>query len=425
MSIHHDLNMERPEIGAMNGLPDTMPGAVEHPPGIDPLAGMEAPFANRMAAEFFPVESELNDEQLTGQIQEMIAAHYDLGPLVHIKQILGGTVNRSFALCLGSDCRRTYFLREYNPNISELEIRFEHALLIHLREHGFTIAACPIPQRDGATYLLNAVQGRRPSFWALFDFLEGEDAYSWYETDLTDAEFASAAQILAQLHHAGRDFVKPPGAGRAQPPIAEFIPTLAASFSRYSREAGERRCDRLFLEHLPAIFRAIDAFWARTDDFAGMPRLAVHCDYHPGNLKYKDQIGVGVFDFDWSKIDYRVFDVALALVYFTSRWEGKQAGSLRLDKFTLFLREYNEACRRQEGLAPLDRRERDNLPPMVAAGNLYVLNWDLSDFYEGCHDAPDDDEYYRYIEHNILLMHWIEAHAGEIRQAIDRALDTV
>ncbi len=32
----------------------------------------------------------------------------------------------------------------------------------------------------------------------------------------------------------------------------------------------------------------------------------------------------------------------------------------------------------------------------------------------------DDDEYYTYIEHNILLMHWIEAHFADISQVIQK-----
>jgi homoserine kinase type II len=149
-----------------------------------------------------------------------------------------------------------------------------------------------------------------------------------------------------------------------------------------------------------------------------MLEVPVHCDYHPGNLKYKDEKCVGIFDFDWSKIDYRVFDVALALVYFTSERNGAAAGSLRMDKFALFLKSYNEQCTRLDGIEPLTQKEQENLLSMLAAGNLYVLNWDLMDFYET--ENLDDDEYYTYIEHNILLMHWINAHFADISQVIKK-----
>ncbi|MBW2594075.1 MAG: hypothetical protein JRE58_13940, partial [Deltaproteobacteria bacterium] len=43
---------------------------------------------------------------------------------------------------------------------------------------------------------------------------------------------------------------------------------------------------------------------------------------------------------------------------------------------------------------------------------------DLMDFYKT--GNVDDDEYYTYIEHNILLMHWIEAHFADISQVVQR-----
>jgi homoserine kinase type II len=57
------------------------------------------------------------------------------------------------------------------------------------------------------------------------------------------------------------------------------------------------------------------------------------CDDHPENLKFSDDKGVGIFDFDWSKIDYRLFDVARSRVYFTSLWNDQAVG-LRPDKFS-------------------------------------------------------------------------------------------
>jgi len=137
----------------------------------------------------------------------------------------------------------------------------------------------------------------------------------------------------------------------------------------------------------------------------------MHCDYHPGNLKYRDEKCVGVFDFDWSKIDYRLFDVALSLIRFTGIWDDQEAG-LRLDKFSLFLKAYNNACHRFANLEPLTEQEQRYLVPMLSIANLYVLNWDLVDFYNTF--EPDDGQYYRFIDHNIGLMHWIASHKDDL-----------
>ncbi|MBW1866470.1 MAG: phosphotransferase [Deltaproteobacteria bacterium] len=365
------------------------------------------------------IQPDLKDRQLTTQIQAIVEKQYDLGALTRIKEIFGGFVNRSYAVWIGQHGRaKKFFMREYNPNIAESEIRFEHALLNHLRENGLDIVSGVIPCRDGSTFVKTSVQGRKATYWGLFEFLEGDDPYTWVKTDLTDAEFVSAAKILAQMHHAGRDFFKPEGADRAQPRIMEFIATFKSIFSDYALQAGDRRCDMLFKTNKAMIFSVIDGCIAADKNYGGMLEVPVHCDYHPGNLKYKNEKGVGIFDFDWSKIDYRVFDVALALVYFTSEWNQSAAGSLRMDKFALFLQSYNKQCTRLDGIEPLTQKEREGLIPMLATGNLYVLNWDLMDFYGT--ENVDDDEYYTYIEHNILLMHWIETHFADISQVIQR-----
>ena len=209
----------------------------------------------------------------------------------------------------------------------------------------------------------------------------------------------------------GHGFKKPPGADRVQPPIMKFIPTFKKSFSAFSKQAGDRRCDRLFKDNSKPICKALDDAASLNIRFQGMKKIPIHCDYHPGNLKFRDEKGVGLFDFDWSKIDYRLFDVALGLVYFTSIWDDRATG-LRPDKFTLFLTTYNEACHRFAHVDPLTKQERRYLVPMLSIANLYVLNWDLVDFYE----TPDqnDDEYYSYINHNIGLMHWLVRHVDEL-----------
>jgi homoserine kinase type II len=357
------------------------------------------------------VQSELNNERLTQTIRELIDENYNLGKLMCVKEVFGGYCHKSYALWMSADDHTDrYFLRLYNPNVIENEILFEHALLNHLKSNGFTQTAAIILCRNKATLAHTPPpenhRGRK-ALWALFEFLDGEDKYSWTHTDLTDKEFISAAETLAHLHHCGHGFIRPPGADRVQPEIMEFIPEIKKTFTRLLKAAGDRRCDRLFKNNFKPICQALDAAACLDSKFQGMEKIPIHCDYHPGNLKYRDEKCVGIFDFDWSKIDYRLFDVALALIYFTSIWGDGEAG-LRPDKFTLFLKAYNQSCHRFAHVIPLTEQERQYLVPMLSIADLYVLNWDLVDFYDT--PEPDDDEYYAYIDHNIGLMHWIARH---------------
>jgi homoserine kinase type II len=197
----------------------------------------------------------------------------------------------------------------------------------------------------------------------------------------------------------------------------DFVPNFKDRFRGYARLGGNRRCDRLLTAHIDVVAAELDRCLAAATSFVGMLELPIHCDYHPGNLKYEDEQGVGLFDFDWSKVDYRLFDLALALVYFCSVWEGARAGSLRADKLALFLSSYNAQCRDDDRIAALTDQERQALPTMMAIANLYVLNWDLADFYEPV-ATPVDDEYFKFINHNLQLMYWIGDQGERINQAI-------
>ena len=356
-------------------------------------------------------------------IRRLMEDNYGLGKLTRTKTILGGCCNKSYTVwMLVDDSVQRYFLRLYNPNAVEKEIRFEHALVNHLRANGFTLAAAVVPCKNGETLVTTPPPADHPgnqAFWALFEFLEGENRYSWTDTDLTDNEFMSAAGILAHLHHCAHGFKKPPGADRAQPRIMVFLPTFKNTFTTFLEQAADRRCDRLFRENYTAICNTLDDAATLEAGFQGMMELPIHCDYHPGNLKYRDEKGVGIFDFDWSKIDFRLFDLALGLVYFTSIW-GEHTAGLRPDKFTLFLSTYNVACHRSERIVPLTKQEQGALVPMLAIANLYVLNWDLIDFYNTT--AADDDAYYEFISHNIGLMHWIESKKEMLERLINQSV---
>jgi homoserine kinase type II len=52
------------------------------------------------------------------------------------------------------------------------------------------------------------------------------------------------------------------------------------------------------------------------------------------------------------------------------------------------------------------------LPRMMANANLYVLNWDVTAYYE--HESANDDEYLGYLKHNVMLMEFIESHEAEL-----------
>ncbi len=348
----------------------------------------------------------------------IVTKHYALGELIDAKEIHGGYCNRSFRLVFEkNDHRIKYLVRRYNPKTTEKEIKFEHALVGHLKKNGFDMVAGVIPNKTGGSYVKEKPSGKSPmdnGFWAVFEFLEGEDRYTWTDTNVASEDMISAAKVLAQLHIAGQDFRKPPDAERVQLKIMDFLPTFRGVYAEFTRRVGNRNCDHTFLNHRDVILKTIDRNLIQEPDLLKLPRLPIHCDYHQGNLKYQGTNVIGVFDFDWSKIDLRLFDLALALVYFGAVWDGPQAGSLDLAKVKLFLNTYNRACKETANPGPLTQLEKRYLPCLLASANLYVLHWTIVDFYSL--DNPDDAEYMKYLNHGINLMGWIEVQKDRLDQ---------
>lgn len=373
--------------------------------------------ADRLATDAQTLRDALRIEFLSGQLAEVVATDYDLGEVLRVEQILGGYTNLSFAVVVGTpDGERRYFVRKYNRLNTEREVQFEHALVNHISGKGFHIAAQVYPNMAGGTYVKReeTLGGERVTrLFAVYEMLEGEDKYSWISNRLTDREFESGAQVLARFHALAHDF-DPGDLAREQPPIVDFVRRFSDIFESYAAQSRGTAFDEYYLAKLPAILEVVRRGMAIEGDLAGMPKVPVHCDYHPGNLKWVDEQGVGLFDFDWSKLDYRLFDVAQGIVYFCSSWEDHDDGDIRLDKAAIFVRAYQEEAARFDVPGPMGAAELTLLPRMVASANLYILNWDLMAYYGD--PGADVDEYLGYLSHQVRFMEYIEDHQHELAQ---------
>lgn len=378
--------------------------------------------AVRLAADAQSLRDALQVEFLSGQLAEVVATDYDLGDVVRVEQIFGGYVNLSFAVVVATpDGERRFFVRKYKASTSERDVRFEHALVNHISGKGFHIAARVYPSRNGETLVkrretLNGEPVTR--LFAVYEMLEGQDKYTWISNRLTDKEFESGARVLARFHALAHDF----DSGdlvREQPPIMQMLAELSQTFRGFAAASRGTAFDQRYIERLPRVLELLDKGRAIEEDLQGLPRVPVHCDYHPGNLKWVDEQGVGLFDFDWSKLDYRLFDVAQGIAYFCSSWEGHDDGDVRLDKAALFVRAYQDEAKRFEVPGPMTTEELALLPRMVANANLYILNWDLAAYYED--PGVSVDEYLVYLDHQLQFMEYIEAHQAELTHIAEEA----
>ena len=339
-----------------------------------------------LATDAETLRDALQIEFLSGQLAE-VGAHtdYDLGEVLRVEQILGGYTNLSFAVVVGMpEGEKRYFVRKYNRLNTEREVQFEHALVTHISGKGFHIAAMVYPSRAGATYVTREeirIAGEPVTrIFAVYEMLEGEDKYTWISNRLTDKEFENGARVLAQFHALAHDF-DPGDLAREQPPIMDFVGQFQSIFEAYAAQSRGTAFDDYYLAKLPGILEAVRRGVAMGADLEGMPRVPVHCDYHPD-----------------LEVDRRAGRRALRLRLVQARLppvrrrtghrlllqlvEGPDYGGVRLDKAAIFVRGYQDEAARFEVPGPMSADELALLPRMVANANLYILNWDLMAYYE-------------------------------------------
>jgi homoserine kinase type II len=140
-----------------------------------------------------------------------------------------------------------------------------------------------------------------------------------------------------------------------------------------------------------------------------LPEVVIHSDYHPGNLVFDGEEICGLVDFDWSKIDLRAFDVALALWYFCTSWGDIQDGEFRIGDARPFLVAYQHSLPSGSRLPPLSATELGFLPHLINAANIYVLYWSLRDYFG---KDVDPEEYLVYLRHAASFIRWQETPAN-------------
>ncbi len=361
--------------------------------------------AKDLARAAMEVQDTLENSFLREQIVEVIEGFYDLGRVKDAFEIFGGYINRSFGVIVEKDGQEQYyFVRKYKLEITDKEILFEHALVAHALDNGFDLLAAIVRNNNGTTYVSPEISRNK---FAVYQFLEGEDKYTWDNPLMQPSEYASAAEVLAKFHSAARDF-NPGSLSRVEPGIMELVDGLQQSFLQYSKLNRSTKFHEYFTVKLDSILSAIKQNVISSKDAASMPIIPIHCDYHPGNMKFVNGTVVGVFDFDWSKMDLRLFDVCLALAYNSVTWGGREDGTMHLDKCQIFLQSYQSTLKSLNALAPLSDTELDNFPTMMALANFFLLNWDISAYYTG--SEKNCYEYLAYLKHNVRQMNWIESH---------------
>lgn len=383
------------------------------------LADMEAKICDmKLAAE---------KSYLYFQIKEVIEEFYDIGTVKEIYEIFGGYVNRSFGIYTEKDGQRqTWFFRKYMRNKDLNELILEHKLLTYARAQGFDRGALPIPGKDGNTYYdrdQKMENGEYEKYYfAVYEFIEGDPAYDWINNKMAPASYNSIAGLLAELHNATRDF-DPEKYERAESRIDGLMrewPTTFQNWSdAYAKAGVDNEYTQYFAAELPYIKSVCKDVSIPEEDLKKMPVCPLQCDFHPGNVKYdKDLIVTGIYDFDWAKMDIRLFEFGLGMVYFFSSWDAASNGVMDMDGIVEFINTYNEELRKLGGLSPIGELEKKYLYELLIMGNMYLVKWCSEAFYLDM--TLPSYEYRYYMQHQVSGLKWLQNNEEAVRALIEK-----
>lgn len=351
-------------------------------------------------------------EQMQELVLRVLEEHYALGSIREIRRLSKGYVNANYRVRLESDGReRCVLARCYREGKRLERIRFEHALLLALEQRGFSLSPKPVPAPGGETIVtLKGAAGKgegESRHFAVFTWLEGRDPYAWDDPRWGADDLQAAACALARYHGVIADWRAPEA--WCKPRLADEMRALPRRWFRAETDGWDTAFGEVFLACREELLQLLQAAIVPPAVYDALPHLAVHGDYHPGNLKFGRGGVTGVFDFDWANVDSRCFDVALALVYFCASWDGPKDGVLDLDKARSFLAAYQETAAELPSPGVLGRLERIWLPRLAAASNFYVLAWTVAD-YADTRSFPE--AYLRYFRHGVRLARWLGRHGN-------------
>lgn len=355
------------------------------------------------------------------QLNHLMAHYYHLGEIVDACEIFGGYTNRAFGVVVRDENGELhdYFVRKYKRDITAADIEVEHALVEYSAAHGMDEISTVIRTIDGKSFvqLEEEKEGQRiHRYFALYTYLPGNDDYDWINTKLSPEEDRDFARIVAKFHNSVNGFN--PGE-KAEAKIMDMMDQLPSYFVECNKLPGISPTDRFDM-----LFRDIREdmiqYCLKVKEkitpqlLAEMPMCVCHCDAHPGNVKWDHGKCVGIFDFDWAKLDYRLFDVCYAIMYTCSSWEAHTDGTIWLDRAGFFLDGYTRFLKEEGTMPSLTDAEKEAFPYMMLASCLYLVNWCTC--YYADFENLNEFEYFYYLAHTVKMIRFVDTHSKQLRK---------
>ncbi len=194
-----------------------------------------------------------------------------------------------------------YLLRERRKEFCPADaVLFDRSVMEHLCKNGMPVV---VPERTLSGEAVCHFDNRT---YELFEYIEGLENFVPGDNE----QITSAAQALGRMHKLLHNFT-PEGKKDWQ---REFHPYLLKS----ELEEHVRNLPGIFNGSkgtLGRVFNELDALKKnfRTEN---LTHTIIHGDYTTANIKFRDGIVSGIFDFDWTSFQNTLYDISRGIIYF-------------------------------------------------------------------------------------------------------------
>jgi homoserine kinase type II len=242
--------------------------------------------------------------------------------------------------------------------------------------------------------------------YELFEFIRGNS----YDNSL-EATF-DAGKILALYHKLLRDYAPefdpPVGSYHSSRTINTSLDQIPITFDKLDRDVSDDQVNATTTFLRQAYVEAADKV-----NGAGInewPQQIVHCDWHPGNMLFRQRKVVAVIDYDAARLQQRVIDVANGALQFSilggTEDPGQWPAYLDETRFKRFIRGYDEVD--VMSMAELQVVPWLMIEAMVAESVLPIAATGSFGRIEG----------YGFLQMIERKVRWVQAHADELIHSV-------
>ncbi len=277
-------------------------------------------------------------------------SNFDIGNLVSFEGIEQGVSNTNYFVT--TDQAR-FVLTLFEPHrVHEGDIPYFLDYAITLEQSG---VPCPKTMTTKAGKNLSTLCSRPAAF---FSVLEGEGAYVGM---LTPALCEKAGETLARMHVAATKISNEAPNHFSLPRWREWVSVIGQDMNRIDGGLYDLANTELSW---------VEKVWP------DLPRGAIHADYFPDNVFFKNGDVSGVIDFHFVCTDFFAYDLAIAV----NAWCFDENNEFRQDRFDAMMAGYN-------AVRPLSKAEQEAMPVLLRAAALRFL---LSRIEEKLKWKPED-----------------------------------